>query len=179
MLPVPTPQFIVDIRAKVGHDLLWLTAAGGVVLDNQGRVLLQRRSDNGRWTLPGGIVEPGEHPADAAVREIYEETGVIAMPEALTSVTIPPPITYPNGDKVRYLDLTFRFRAVGGEARVNDNESVEVGWHAPDALPELTDTVVSQLRDALAGNPQTAFTFSGLAQVLGLTSADLAPTPPE
>jgi 8-oxo-dGTP pyrophosphatase MutT (NUDIX family) len=167
MLPVPTPQFILDLRAKVGHDLLWLTAAGGVVLDDQGRVLLQRRSDNGRWTLPGGIVEPGEQPADAAVREIYEETGVAALPEALTSVTIPPPITYPNGDRVCYLDLTFRFRLIGGEARVNDNESVEVGWHALDALPELSETAVSQLRDALDGRPETAFTFSGLDQVLG------------
>ncbi len=167
MLPVPTPEFILELRAKVGHDPLWLTAAGGVVLDDSGRVLLQRRSDTGRWTLPGGIVEPGEQPADAAVREIYEETGVVAMPESLVSVTVSAPITYPNGDKVRYLDLTFRFRAVGGEARVNDNESIEVGWHAPDAAPELSPAQASQLRQALDSRRETRFMFSGLQQVLG------------
>lgn len=167
MLPVPTPQFILDIRARVGHDPLWLTAAMGVVLDDQGRLLLQRRSDTGRWTIPGGIVEPGEQPADTAVREVYEETGVVAVPEALTSVSVSPPITYSNGDQVRYLDLTFRCRLAGGEARVNDPESVEVGWHRLDALPELADYARGPLREALAGRAETAFTFSGLDLVLG------------
>lgn len=168
MLPVPTPQFILDLRAGLGHDLLWLTAAVGAVLDGQGRVLLQRRADSGRWTLPGGIVEPGEQPADAAVREVYEETGVVAVPEALTSVAIPPQITYPNGDQVRYLDLTFRCRAVGGEARVNDSESLDVAWHRLDALPDLSDIKASQLRSALDRRPEASFIFSGLNEVLGL-----------
>jgi 8-oxo-dGTP pyrophosphatase MutT (NUDIX family) len=168
MLPVPTPQFILDLRAKVGHEPLWLTTAVGVVLDGQGRVLLGRRSDNGRWALPGGIVDPGEQPADAAVREVHEETGVVAVPEALTSVTISAPITYPNGDKVRYLELTFRCQPVGGEARVNDAESVEVGWYALDGLPELSDGAGGLLRGALAGRAEAAFTFSGLREVLGV-----------
>jgi 8-oxo-dGTP pyrophosphatase MutT (NUDIX family) len=167
MLPVPTPQFILDLREKVGHDPLWLTAAMGVVLDGRGRVLLQRRSDTGRWALPGGIVEPGEEPADAAVREIYEETGVIAVPEALTSVSISAPITYPNGDHVRYLDLTFRCRPVGGRAQVNDTESAEVGWHTLGKLPELSDYAISPLSEAVADRAETAFTFSGLDEVLG------------
>ncbi len=168
MLRVPTPQFILDLRARVGHEPLWLTTAIGVVLDGDGRVLLGRRSDNGRWALPGGIVDPGEQPADAAVREVYEETGVVALPEALTSVTISVPITYPNGDKVRYLELTFRCRPVGGEARVNDTESVEVGWYGVDALPDLSDSARGLLRDALAGRAEAAFTFSGLHEVLGV-----------
>lgn len=168
MLPVPTPQFILNLRDKVGHEPLWLTTAIGVLLDDQGRVLLGRRSDNGRWALPGGIVDPGEQPADAAVREVYEETGVMAVPEALTSVTISAPITYPNGDQVRYLELTFRCQPVGGQARVNDAESVEVGWYPLDGLPELTDSSRGLLRDALAGRAEAAFTFSGLYEVLGV-----------
>ncbi|HEY2549066.1 MAG TPA: NUDIX domain-containing protein [Streptosporangiaceae bacterium] len=165
---MPTPRFILDLRAGLGHGLLWLTAAVGAVLDDQGQVLLQRRADSGRWTLPGGIVEPGEQPADAAVREVYEETGVVAVPEALTSVAIPPQFAYPNGDQVRYLDLTFRCRAVGGAARVNDSESIDVAWRRLDELPDLSDIKASQLRTALAGRPEASFIFSGLNQVLGL-----------
>ncbi len=168
MLPVPTPQFVLDLRAKMGHELLWLTTAIGVVLDSDGRVLLGRRSDNGRWALPGGIVDPAEQPADAAVREVYEETGVVALPEVLTSVTISAPITYPNGDRVRYLELTFRCRPVSGEAQVNDTESVEVGWYPLDGLPELSVSTLALLRDALGGRPEAVFTFSGLHAVLGL-----------
>ena len=62
-----------------------------------------------------------------------DETGVVAIPEALTSVTVSQPITYANGDQVQYLELTFRCRAVGGEAHVNDEESLEVRWQALNA----------------------------------------------
>ncbi len=168
---MPTPQFVLDLRQKVGHDPLWLVTAVGAVLDGQGRVLLGRRSDDGNWTLPGGIVDPAEHPADAAVREIFEETGVVAVPQALTSVTISAPISYPNGDQVRYLEVTFRCRPVGGTARVNDSECVDVGWHSLEALPELSESASSLLGQALAHRSEAAFTFSGLTAVLGLPEA--------
>ena len=54
--------------------------AGGIVLDDQGRVLLVRHRNHGRWLQPGGSIEPGEDPAAAALREIREETGVEAEP---------------------------------------------------------------------------------------------------
>jgi hypothetical protein len=68
---------------------------------------------------------------------------------------------YPNGDQAQYLDLTFRCRPVAGEARVNDDESLEVGWFAPDALPDLDDYALRRLRTALAGAERTVFAFSG------------------
>ena len=150
----------------VGHRPLWLSCAVAVVLDDEGRVLLQRRADNGAWALPGGIIDPAEQPADAAVRECFEETGVVAVPEALTSVSVSRPITYANGDQVQYLELTFRCRAVGGRARVNDGEALEVRWYPLEALPELGDDNRSWLTHALDGGTEAAFTFSGLAEVL-------------
>lgn len=164
---VPIPDFIAELRSLIGHHRLWLSTAVAVVLDGEGHVLLGRRTDTGGWAFPGGIIDPAEQPADAAVRECFEETGVVAVPEALTSVTVSPPITYANGDQVQYLELAFRCRAVGGAARVNDEESVEVSWHALDALPELGEAGLSLLARALQGNGGAAYSFSGLAEVLG------------
>jgi 8-oxo-dGTP pyrophosphatase MutT (NUDIX family) len=173
MVPVmPTPSFIVELRSLVGHRPLWLSCAVAVVLDDDGQVLLGRRADTGAWTLPGGIIDPAEQPADAAVRECFEETGVIAVPEVLTSVSVSQPVTYPNGDQTQYLELTFRCRAVGGEARVNDEESLEVGWHALDALPELDEGNLNWLTRALESNGEAAYSFSGLAEVLGPPSLE-------
>ena len=174
---MPTPAFITELRELVGHRPLWLSTAAGVVLDGGGRVLLERRADTGRWALPGGIIDPAEEPADAAVREIFEETGVIAIPEALTSVTVSAPLTYRNGDQVQYLELTFRCRSAGGSARVNDSECVEVGWHAPDALPPLDDKPLSLVSRALDGDGRAAYAFSGLSRVLGLPGQAAAAQP--
>jgi len=164
---MPTPEFVTGLRAHIGHDLLWLSTAAGVVLDADGRVLLGRRSDTGNWGLPGGIIDPGEEPADAAVREIYEETGVIAVPEALVAVSVSGVVTYPNGDVVQYLEVLFRCRATGGTARVNDCESVEVSWHALDSLPDLDARTLKRISQATAGTDRAAYAFSGVANVLG------------
>ncbi|WP_035847152.1 NUDIX hydrolase [Kitasatospora azatica] len=154
------PPFIAELRALVGTRPLWLSAACAVVLDEQDRVLLGRRADTGAWALIGGIIDPGEQPADTAVRECYEEAGVRVLPELLTSVTVSPPITYANGDRTQYLELTFRCRAVGGEARVNDDESLEVAWFTQDALPELDASNRERLRLALACKGETAYIFT-------------------
>ncbi len=169
---MPTPDFVTGLRAHVGHDLLWLSTAAGVVLDN-GRVLLGRRADTRTWALPGGIIEPGEEPADAAVREIFEETGVIAVPEELSAVTVFGPITYQNGDVVQYLEVLFRCRVAGGSARVNDSESVEVTWHALDTLADLPDlgaVSLSRINRVVSGANGAAFSFSGVEEVLGLAT---------
>ena len=67
---MPTPEFILELRKKVGHDLLWLMGVSGYVEDEQGRVLLGRRSDTGEWAMVYGINEPGEEPADTVAREV-------------------------------------------------------------------------------------------------------------
>jgi 8-oxo-dGTP pyrophosphatase MutT (NUDIX family) len=66
------PPFIAELRSLVGTRPLWLSAAVAVVLDEEDRILLARRADTGAWALIGGIVDPGEQPADTAVRECYE-----------------------------------------------------------------------------------------------------------
>lgn len=163
---MPTPQFVLDLRAKVGHGMLWLSTAMGAVFDDEGRVLLGKRADVGVWTLPGGIIDPAEQPADAAVREVFEETGIVAVPEVLTSIGVSSPLTYPNGDQVQYLEYCFRCRLAGGVAAVADGELSEVGWHALDGLPELGATTRRLLASAV-GAERAEFAFSGLTAVLG------------
>lgn len=147
---MPIPPFIRELRAKVGTDLLWLTGVTAVVLDDEGRVLLTQRTDSGRWALVSGVLEPGEQPAPAMVREIKEETGVDAVIEALYAVDVTDPVTYPNGDRSQYLDLLFLAHATGGEAHAADDESIAVGWFALDALPEDTGHHTTERLEHLA-----------------------------
>ncbi|WP_053206993.1 NUDIX hydrolase [Jiangella muralis] len=154
---MPTPEFILALRERVGHDLLWLTGVTAVIVDDEGRVLLHQRSDTGQWATISGILEPGEQPAAAVVREAWEETGVHIEVERISSVTTDPPITYPNGDVVQYLSIAFRCRPVGGEARVNDDESLAVEWFAPDDLPPLDVTARERLAHALKDDPAPYF----------------------
>jgi 8-oxo-dGTP pyrophosphatase MutT (NUDIX family) len=148
-----TPKFIQDIRAKAGDILLLLPGVVMVVFDERGRVLLNRRTDTGRWALISGIPDPGEQPAEAAVREIEEETGVHAVVERVLSVFTNEPVVYPNGDHAQYTDIVLRCRAVGGEARVNDDESLDVRWFAIDELPPLGPIARGRIELALRDDP--------------------------
>ncbi|MFG3296152.1 NUDIX domain-containing protein [Streptomyces sp. NPDC048179] len=148
-----TPDFIREIRASAGHQLLWLPGITAIVFDDEGRVLLGRRTDTRRWSVIGGIPEPGEQPAACAVREVFEETAVRCVAERVVLVQALNPVTYPNDDVCQYMDITFRCRAVGGEARVNDDESLEVAWFDVDALPELNEFGVFRIKQALSDAP--------------------------
>jgi ADP-ribose pyrophosphatase YjhB (NUDIX family) len=137
---MPIPPYVAGLRALVGHELLWLPGVTVVVRDDNGRHLLARRSDTGRWALVSGIVDPGEEPAIAAAREVAEETCVDVVVQALAAVSTTPEMTYDNGDRSVYVDLLFTARPASPEAAaaaaVGDEENLEVGWFAPDALPD-------------------------------------------
>ncbi|OAR22245.1 NUDIX hydrolase [Streptomyces sp. ERV7] len=148
-----TPDFIREIRASAGHQLLFLPGISMVVFDDEGRVLLCRRVDTGEWAILGGIPEPGEQPAETAVREVYEETAVRCVVERVVLVDALRPVTYPNGDRCQFMDICLKCRAVGGEARVNDDESLEVGWFSVDALPELDESSLFRIKQAMTDEP--------------------------
>ncbi|GGP43990.1 NUDIX hydrolase [Streptomyces calvus] len=156
-----TPDFIRTLRASAGHQLLWLPGITALVFDDEGRVLLNRRSDTRKWAVIGGIPEPGEQPAACAVREVEEETAVRCVVERVVLVQALSPVTYDNGDVCQFMDITLRCRAVGGEAKVNDDESLEVGWFAVDALPELSEFAHFRIKQAVAEAP-TWFDTTGI-----------------
>jgi 8-oxo-dGTP pyrophosphatase MutT (NUDIX family) len=142
------------------EHLLWLPGVNAVVRDGRGQVLLNRRSDTGEWSLLSGILEPGEEPAAGVIREVLEETGVRVLPVRLVAVTVSPQITHGNGDHVQYLELLFACRLDGeGEAaRVNDDESLEVAWFPPTALPAVRPYVAARIGWALHDRGPARFT---------------------
>lgn len=153
-----TPDFILTLRRKIGHDLLWLPGVTAVVLDAADRVLLGQRADNSGWTLIGGLLEPGEQPAVGVLREVYEETAVVAEVVHLVSVNSQEPIQFQNGDKAQFLELVFLCHHVSGEARVNDDESLAVGWFALGDLPSLPPSQLLTLQRALESDGVPHFT---------------------
>ena len=155
---MPVPEFVTALRGHVGTAPLWLSGVSVVVRDDDGRVLLTRRVDNGKWAVVSGILEPGEEPGPAALREIREETGVDAELVRITSVDVTDPVTYPNGDVAQYLDVCFLARYVGGEAAVADDENHDVAWFSPDSLPDdLTPSSRLRLDKALQDVPEAWF----------------------
>ena len=71
-------NYIRWLRSKLGHEKVILAFAGGCLFDECGRVLLQKRGDSCMWGFPGGAIEIGETPEQAAIRELKEETGLDA-----------------------------------------------------------------------------------------------------
>jgi len=160
---VPTPDYIATIRRVYGQGRLLLPGVSAVVLRDDlepGKVhlLLTRRSDTGRWSLPAGIVEPFEQPAAAMLRELLEETQITAKVERLALLSTDPDVVYPNGDRCQFVAMCFRCRYLSGEAQVGDEESTEVAWFPLDDLPdELTDIQMRRIGCALEDRKDCVF----------------------
>lgn len=150
---MPTPPFIVDLRASIGHAPLWLMGANALVIRGA-EVLLVRRSDTGEWAAISGIVDPGEHPSETAVREALEEAGVVIEVERLLWTVVMEEITYANGDRCRFLDHGFRARWVSGEPYAADEESTEVAWFPVDALPSPRQERLDAMLRVVAEDPR-------------------------
>lgn len=153
---MPIPDFIVELRAKIGDAPLWLPGATAVVLKGDD-VLLGRRADNGMWTPITGIVDPGEDPAVTAVRECEEEAGVVCEVEGLAWVKAGTQMQFSNGDRCTFLDHTFRCRWVSGEPKVNDDESTDVGWFPLTGLPAMKDEMLRRITMAVEFDGCTKF----------------------
>jgi ADP-ribose pyrophosphatase YjhB (NUDIX family) len=122
---MPTPEFIRRLRAHVGTELLLVPTVAVVARDAAGRLLLVRDRDSGLWGFPGGIVEPLELPADAAVRETWEEAGVEVELTRIVGVFGGPACTttYANGDRLAWVATVFAARVAGGRPRPDTTET--------------------------------------------------------
>ena len=152
----PIPDFVRDLRRHVGHGHLWLPGITAVVRRGD-QVLMVRRSDNGEWAPIGGIVEPREEAAACAAREVREETGVEVSVDRLVSTSVMRDIRHPNGDLASYLDLTFACTWRSGEARVADDESIDVGWFATGALSPMRDVLRERVDAAVSDETAARF----------------------
>ena len=114
----------------MGHDLLLLPSAAAAICDDAGRVLMGLHSDRRIWVVPGGLIEPGETPSDGAVREVWEETGLIVELTGVLGVYGGKEllIDYANGDLASYVATVFRARIAGGEMRADGEEILDLRY---------------------------------------------------
>ncbi len=124
-----------EIQRIFSQDLGYMTPLAVVdtaVIDPEGRVLLIRRADNGRWALPGGACDVGETPAAAAARETWEESGYRVEITRLLGV-FDERLNGAESGRHLYVML-FAAVPIGGEARLS-NETLDVGWFSWESLP--------------------------------------------
>jgi ADP-ribose pyrophosphatase YjhB (NUDIX family) len=151
MLPMPMSPYIARLRSFVGNDLLQLPTVATLCRDDKDRVLLVRQSDSGRWSTPGGAIEPGESPEEAAIRETREETGLDIALDGLRSALGGPEYrtTYSNGDVISYIAVVYDATVIGGEATPDGDETTAVDWFSLEELDKLPqEAFLTSLRRA-------------------------------
>ena len=135
-------------------ELTALRVSVNAYIVHDDKILLQRRSDNGNWNLPGGGVEIGETLEMALHREVLEESGLTVGVTRYIGVYSNPletTLVYPDGRRLHYIAHVLECRVTGGLLRMN-HESLELGWFDPHALPEpFSPQHRGRVADALEG----------------------------
>lgn len=132
-------DYISYIRSKVGHDKVILNFVGGILADEDGRVLLQLRGDKKTWAIPGGAMELGETSLQAAVREFHEETGIAVEAKRLLNIYTNFDESYPNGDKVQTIVFLYELQALENVdiSNFHNEETLRLGFFSKEEIAEL------------------------------------------
>ncbi len=147
----PMAELIYGDRiAKRGEILLGCSA---IVFDPaREKVLLTRRTDNGRWCLPGGALDPGETVTESVIREFWEETGLTVRVIRLVGIYSDPNrlLQYADGNQYHVISLHFEVAIDGGELTVSD-ETSEFVWAPVADIPSLNpmEHHVERIHDSL------------------------------
>ena len=126
-------DYIQRLRGQIGHAPILMVGAAVLIVDEENRLLLMKRSDSGCWGPPGGAVEPGEVVEIAARREAWEETGLDVREMEMFGVFSGPELyyKYPNGDEVHNVTIVYLSRDVSGEIRLNGEHVARPGVEPP------------------------------------------------
>ncbi len=128
-------DYIHDLRKLIGPRKIILNCAGALIV-KEDKILLQRRTDNGKWGFIGGLVEMNETYEQAALREIREETGLEVRLENFLGIFHNHNMVWSNGDAAHVISAMYTARIVSGEPRI-DEESYELRFFGADEMPEL------------------------------------------
>ncbi|MCS4535450.1 NUDIX domain-containing protein [Corynebacterium sp. HS2168-gen11] len=155
-----TPEFIVQLRTKIGHDQLWLPGVVAIVLKDVPpgapitavpEVLLVKRKDSQQWTPITGLCEPGEQPHLSAIREVQEEVGVSVTVDALLGVGATEPMVHANGDRTVQMETAVRCSVQSGTPHVADSEEIsDVRWFSVMQVPAMAPRFRLMIGDAVA-----------------------------
>jgi 8-oxo-dGTP pyrophosphatase MutT (NUDIX family) len=131
------------MQIKTGHriarDAELTAGTAAVIFDSGGQhILLTRRRDNGRWCLPGGMMEAGESAAESCIREVKEETGLNVRIVRLIGIYSSPDfvLEYSDGNRRQPVAMCFEAATTGGELALSE-ETSEFAWCAPAAALQL------------------------------------------
>jgi 8-oxo-dGTP pyrophosphatase MutT (NUDIX family) len=143
--PVARTDYFNDPQAPAPNSVV--PAASSVVVNEAGELLLQRRSDNGQWALPGGTMDLGETLAQTVVREVKEETGLDVDVTGVVGIYSDPGhvIEYDDGEVRQEFNVCFSARMIGGRLS-SSAESTELRWVAPAELEALPMHQSTRLR---------------------------------
>ena len=128
-------DYIHSLRPLIGSRKIILNCAGALII-REGRVLFQRRSDNGKWGLIGGLLELNETYEEAALREIREETGLEVKLTSFLGIFHNHHMVWSNGDTAHVISAVFTAGIISGTPRI-DEESYELRFFGKDELPDL------------------------------------------
>ncbi|WP_420630940.1 NUDIX domain-containing protein [Candidatus Leptofilum sp.] len=147
--------YIEWLRNRVGQRKIFLVFGTVLLRDENGRILLQKRTDFSFWGLPGGVMELGEDIETCARRELLEETGLTAGPLRLVGVYTHPKydVTYPNGDQVQQFTICLTGQVAGGKMQPDGEETTEQAFFTPEAVAQMDLPLwyADMVRDTLAG----------------------------
>src|SRR3982751_3564671 len=131
---MPMSDYVQDLRNKIGTTVLEVPTVAVIVFDDRNRVLLVRHVEGNVWTTPGGMIEPYELPADAAMRETREETGLVIEVQGIVVLFGGARCSgvYANGDKVSFVSTVVVAKAAGGTLRPDGVETLETRYFARD-----------------------------------------------
>jgi 8-oxo-dGTP pyrophosphatase MutT (NUDIX family) len=130
--------YIEELRKLVGHRPVIFVGAVVVILDENGKVLLQQRKHpKGSWGIPGGLMELGESTEDVARREVYEETGLLVEDLTLINVYSGPEhfIKAENGDEFYVVTAAYFTKGFRGQLVVDPSESICFDFFHPKEFP--------------------------------------------
>jgi ADP-ribose pyrophosphatase YjhB (NUDIX family) len=139
-------EYFDDPNAPCANSLV--VAVTAIVTNDRGQLLLQKRTDNELWGLPGGAMNIGESIGQAVVREVKEETSLDVEPTGVVGIYSDPGhiIAYANGEVRQEFSICFAARLVGGQLAVGDQESTEVRFVRPSELDGLPMGQSTRLR---------------------------------
>lgn len=131
-------EYMKNLRDRAGHIPILVCGASVIVENERGEILLHLRNDNNCWAYPGGAVDIDEVVEEAAVRELYEETGIKANDISLFGVFSGKDMNhiYPNGDEISNVDIVFTCKKYEGCPKPDYIESDTISFFALDRLPE-------------------------------------------
>ena len=128
-------DYIHDLRPLIGHRKIILNCAGAIIARDD-KILFQRRSDNNKWGLIGGLLEMNETYEEAAIREIREETGLEVELTTFLGIFHNHDMVWNNGDQAHVISALYTAKIISGEPRI-DKESFELRFFGKDELPEV------------------------------------------